>query len=21
LPRTVEWMKTWEGVRGFGHIK
>ncbi|QND82565.1 Indolepyruvate ferredoxin oxidoreductase [Chromobacterium vaccinii] len=21
LPRAVEWMKTWEGVRGFGHIK
>ncbi|MDE1713856.1 indolepyruvate ferredoxin oxidoreductase family protein (plasmid) [Chromobacterium amazonense] len=21
LPQAVEWMKTWEGVRGFGHIK
>ncbi|WP_043613523.1 indolepyruvate ferredoxin oxidoreductase family protein [Chromobacterium violaceum] len=21
LPRAVEWVKTWEGVRGFGHIK
>ncbi|UTH75979.1 indolepyruvate ferredoxin oxidoreductase family protein [Chromobacterium sp. IIBBL 290-4] len=21
LPRAAEWIKTWEGVRGFGHIK